>query len=324
MDSRWSLSADLAGGDDNIMYKEALKMSGLSPKEAEIYEVLLQMGEGKASEIYKKTPYKRSLVYNLLDELVQKGLVLKLEKPGKVAVFRLDHPQKMGELVEAEEKKIRYFKRSLDELMPQLVSSYNLAFNKPGVRFFEGVEGAKKVAEDSLTAKTEIYSYVDNQAVNKLIPEINEGYLKKRKERGIIKKIITLDSEYIRKRVKKFDPKITKTRVIKGGYDFSVVMQIYDNKVSYITLGEDREKIVGIIIEDKFISKMHKTLFEYAWNKAENVMGDSETQKKEIEDKKDLLFSDKTKLAQKEETKNSSKDEGLDEDGFERNDTYWS
>ena len=303
------------------MYKDALKMTGLSPKEAEIYEVLLDLGEGRVSQIYKKTPYKRSLVYNLLDDLVKKGLVLKLEKPKKVAVFRVEHPQKMGELIESQEKKIRYFKRSLDEVMPQLISNYNLAFNKPGIRFFEGIEGAKKVAWDSLTAEGEILSYVDNEAVNKLIPEINEGYRKKRKKRKIIKKMIALDGKYIRERVKKFDPEISQVRVIPSEkYNFSVVMQIYDNKVSYITLGEDREKIVGIIIEDQFISKMHKTLFEYSWRKADSIMKKDSTQEGEIEKQEKV----KVRLAGKEERKNSSEDEELDEDGFKKNDSYWA
>lgn len=298
------------------MYKEALGMAGIGPKEAEIYEVLLEMGQGTASQIYKKTPYKRSLVYNLLGELVEKGLILKIEKPGKVAVFRLEHPQKMSELIESQEKKIRYFKRSLDELMPQLVSSYNLAFNKPGIRFFEGVEGAKKVAEDSLTAKSEIYSYVDNEAVNRIVPEINIGYLKKRKERGIVKKMITFDSEYIRKRVKSFDPEISKVKIIPSGeYNFSVVMQIYDNKVSYITLGEDREKIVGIIIEDQFISRMHKSLFEYAWSQAKDVPGFPAEKPKvpEIE----------TKLAV-HQNKKETDEVSDDEDVKDKKDDYWS
>ena len=40
-------------------------------------------------------------------------------------------------------------------------------------------------------------------------------------------------------------------------------MQIYDNKISYLTLSD--KEMIGVIIEDKYIYKMHKDLFEYMW-----------------------------------------------------------
>ena len=44
---------------------------------------------------------------------------------------------------------------------------------------------------------------------------------------------------------------------------FSAVMQIYDNKISYLTLKP--KSMVGIIIEDEMIASMQKGLFEYNW-----------------------------------------------------------
>jgi len=41
------------------------------------------------------------------------------------------------------------------------------------------------------------------------------------------------------------------------------VIPTLENKISYITLKEN--SMIGIIIEDPFIYKMHKTLFEYLW-----------------------------------------------------------
>jgi hypothetical protein len=50
-------------------------------------------------------------------------------------------------------------------------------------------------------------------------------------------------------------------------YPFNSVMQIYDGKISYITLSKTSK--IGVIIEDKNIYQMHKSLFEYIWSKAE-------------------------------------------------------
>ena len=40
-------------------------------------------------------------------------------------------------------------------------------------------------------------------------------------------------------------------------------MQIYDNKVSYLTFGSQK---IGVIITDPLIAHMHRMLFDFAWN----------------------------------------------------------
>ena len=46
-------------------------------------------------------------------------------------------------------------------------------------------------------------------------------------------------------------------------------MQIYDGKISYISLSEGQ--MIGTIIEDQAIYKMHKALFDFTWSRAENI-----------------------------------------------------
>ncbi|MEY4440553.1 MAG: hypothetical protein RLY49_179 [Candidatus Parcubacteria bacterium] len=45
-------------------------------------------------------------------------------------------------------------------------------------------------------------------------------------------------------------------------------MKIYNDKISYITLGEH---MIGVIITGKAISDMHRKLFEFTWNQAKNL-----------------------------------------------------
>ena len=46
-------------------------------------------------------------------------------------------------------------------------------------------------------------------------------------------------------------------------------MQIYDNKVSYITLSD--KEMIGVIIEDKHIYTMNRDLFDFNWELAQNI-----------------------------------------------------
>jgi hypothetical protein len=49
-------------------------------------------------------------------------------------------------------------------------------------------------------------------------------------------------------------------------YPFNSVMQIYEGKVSYITLSD--KGMIGVIIQDSNIYQMHKSIFEYVWSGA--------------------------------------------------------
>lgn len=248
------------------MYKDILLQSGLSANEAVVYEYLLKNGESPAGLINKKTPLKRGVIYNALADLIKKGLVLEKKKKG-VAYFIPNHPQKLKEYIETKEGKIKKAEVTLEANLPALVSDFNMVSGRPGVRFYEGLNGIKKVLADSLTAKSTIYTYADIEAIVKYIDDINRTYVKKRDALKIKKKAILIDSPFARDYLKDYHRETTDMRFINYNlYPFNSVMQIYEGKISYITLSE--KSMIGVIIEDKNIYQMHKSLFEYAWKKA--------------------------------------------------------
>lgn len=249
-----------------LTYSPTLAQAGLDSEQAVIYEILLKDGRLPARKIYQKTPYKRGLIYKKLEELEKLGLVARHDALSQVSTFEPLHPQKLQALAENRLQQAKNAEAALLGIIDGLTSNFNLISGKPGVQVYEGLEGIKKVAEDSLTAKTEILSYIDNEAINRFLPDFNKEYVKKRDRLGIKKRMITLDSEYIRKRAKAFDPQISQVRLIPGQYPFATVMQIYDDKVSYLTL--DEKKMIGVLIQDPHITQMHRTLFEYTWTTA--------------------------------------------------------
>lgn len=247
------------------MYEKIFSAAGLTTKEAEIYELILSLGQAPASIIHKKTAHKRGLVYKLLDQLVEKKLIIKIEKAGRVTIFRVEHPNKINEQLEIQAQKVNYYKRSMEELMPQLVTNYNLAFNKPGVRFYEGEEGLRKVLADTLTAQETICTLVDVEAVVKYMEQINTEYVKQRERFHKQKKMICVDSPFARKYLEKYHVNVTDTKFVDHNlYPFSSIMQIYDNKIAYISLSAD--SITSMIITDKNIYQMNKVLFNFIWS----------------------------------------------------------
>lgn len=251
-----------------MQYTETLKQAGLSEAQALVFQALLKEKEAKAGKLAKLLPLKRGLIYKALDELVSLGLAEKQEDPGKVALYRAKHPSALRSLVDEQEKGIRDAKHALDGLLPVLASDFNLHSSVPGVLVYEGETGIEEVLNDSLRAKEVIYSYVDVEAVEKNIGEINARYMKKRERLDIYKKLLVPDTPFIRDLYSKEKSLVTEVRAIPMSMTpFQVTMQIYDGKVSYLTLAEDRK--LGVIIENPQIYQMHKYLFEMLYEKAE-------------------------------------------------------
>lgn len=251
------------------MEKELLISLGLTIDEATTYNVLLEGGFMPASTVAKRASIGRPLTYKILDDLIVKGVVEKKETSTKVALFAPIHPRELEKLLEKKKMDIDNTKKALDESIGQMISKYNLFIGKPNVQFYEGLEGIKKVALDSLTSQTDICSFIDTEAVMDIYPELNKEYVGKRLNNGVKKKIISTDSPIVREVAKTDDKNFTEQRIVKQKIHFSTVVMIYDNKVSFITL--DPKRNIGVIIEDPDIYKTNKAIFDYIWETAEQI-----------------------------------------------------
>lgn len=94
-------------------YEEALQGLGLNQKEALIYVSLLQLGKATAYKIAQKSGLKKPTVYVILEELRQKGLVLKIPYPKK-QIYSAKHPQ---ELIHEAEERLKRVNSALPELL---------------------------------------------------------------------------------------------------------------------------------------------------------------------------------------------------------------
>ena len=253
-----------------LEYTKEITDTGLSREQAIVYEVLLKLGESPASAIAKAIPsgtvLSRPLLYKVLEELIELGLAQKADGKKKVTHFIPKHPATITTIINKQKEKVEQTKKQFLTTSGKLSSLFNLSVGKPGVQFYEGEDGVWEVLMDSLTASEEIFSYADLEAIEKYIPALNAEYSTLREEKNVKKRGLVIDSPLARKFLKSYDGNITHTKLINTNDtspSFHTIMQIYDNKVSYITLTD--EYLIGIIITDQHIADTHKYLFESLW-----------------------------------------------------------
>ncbi len=256
------------------MNEKTLYNLGLTKVQAEIFDCLLQNGAQKAVDIAKKTKRPRGVVYKGLEELISLKLAIKKEGKAGITVFSAEHPSNLEQILEKKEKDLAKAKSVFENSLPDLVSAFNLISNKPGVRFYEGDEGLKKVLEDTLTSKTEICLLLDKEALNQeeLFKDINASYKKKREKLGIKKKVIRVGKEpFHEANIGLEYEKITDIRYLdKAHLPFKSSIQIYDNKISFQVINQGQ--VISIIIEDKNIYEMNKFIFDCLWEDTEKKL----------------------------------------------------
>lgn len=250
------------------MFQDQLQQFGLTKTQSAALNYLLEFGEAKARDIAKNIHHPRGVVYKSLDELLEMDLIEKNDKERRVSVFSAKHPRNLEKLLEKKEREISQDKKIFEEVLPSLVSNYNLTLNKPGVKFYEGEEGMEKILDDTLNSKTEILLFINTESMEKeeKFQKINEEYKRKRIKKGVKKRILRVGKKpemTFGTRDDKYEA-VTEIRYLeKNSLAFKSDIQIYDGKISHQII--DQGQTVSILVEDKNIYQMNKAWFEMLW-----------------------------------------------------------
>src|SRR3989338_9872725 len=143
---------------ESPIYKGLLSI-GFSEKEVSVYLALLEMGRGTVSQIARKAEIHRTTGYDILDDLVAKGLVSIYGKEPKQE-YSAESPENLSKFISEEIKEKNKILEKTEEIIPELKSVHNIK-DRPRVLFYEGRGGLEKVYEDTLTSTEPIRAYAN-------------------------------------------------------------------------------------------------------------------------------------------------------------------
>lgn len=249
------------------MINKILADLGLTSEETEVYGSLLENGPQSASRLSKTTSIKRTYVYDIVDRLVKRGLVLKSRKHGAL-LFKPLSPDNLVGLVQDEKNKIELLEQTLDSALPILRSKYALSDDKPVITHYEGLEGIKKVYLDTIKEKKPILSLVET---SKLEPQIYKwlttDYIKRRLKREIPVKAIVASGPKTKSYIGLNKKEIRETKVISSDkFPFENEILIYGSKLVIINHKKGSDKPLGIIIENENIATSFRSWFNLTWS----------------------------------------------------------
>lgn len=239
---------------------------GLTTNQSRMYQLLLERGPQKAGDVAKITGMKRALAYRTLDELVGLGCAEKDEHIGKILHYSATHPSALRTLAEKKVADAGRTLSGLDSQLGALSSLYNLTKGKPGVEFYEGEKGVRRVLFDTLSSTTVVCAYTDIDMIERHLHWMNVSYRASPGRTSIEKRFLVRESDLARERYASPRPH-AEVRFMRTPDPFEATLHVYDNKVSYLTFAKD--VLTGTIIRDPLIYRLHQSLFDEAWGRAE-------------------------------------------------------
>lgn len=152
---------------------------------------------------------------------------------------------------------------NLKQALPDLRRLHGKTMH-PRVRYYEGLEGIKRIYMDTLTSKTEILNYADSRGVRHFWPTYDEDYVKERVRKKIYLRGIAPDDEYGKAVASANKASYREILLVpRDEIIFANEINIYDDKVSIISFGKD--ELIGMIIESKEIANTQRAIFKMAW-----------------------------------------------------------
>ncbi|MBI2639258.1 hypothetical protein HYW83_06775 [Candidatus Peregrinibacteria bacterium] len=242
-----------------------LQKFGLKQKEALLYLACLELGApSPVSTIAKRGRINRTTTYDILDQLVHRGLVHSFVRGGNRYYEPLP-PAKLVSYLEEQSKKFSHLAEAASKALPELNAHYNPS-HRPKVYFYEGEEGLIRVYEETLSSSEEILAYASDQANQEAIPWYFPAYYKRRAAKKISIRALFPDTPKDRERHALDHQELRQSRLLpKSKLDFTPEINFFDNK---IMIADWKEKF-GIIIESPEIVRVFKQTFELAWEAAE-------------------------------------------------------
>src|SRR3989344_2913139 len=236
----------------------SLGKAGLSEKEAKVYLAALELGDATASDIAIKSNLPRTLVYDLLERIIELGLASYAVKDNK-KYFRAANPEELIRIIKEKEQ-------AISSIMPALKEIYKLeGAKRPQVEIYEGKEGMKTVMDDILRSGVkEFIGYGSSRSSYEIIPAFMEEWHKRRIKKKVVMKVIYNNTKQTKDKIRNLNSSLsyTKYKLMPIEIESPTATVIYADKV---VLQSWTKEPFAVMIESNEMAENQKRYFDELW-----------------------------------------------------------
>lgn len=231
-----------------------LENIGLTPKEVDVYLALINSGTTSIFNLMSKAKVSRKSIYEILQKLLDKGLVSYIIKDNKKQ-FTAVNPQRLVELVKEKEENIK-------AMLPELMKKYKETKTDTQVEVFLGTEGMKTITNNLLKTNTEFYVLANEGKIFNFLKYYMPQFQKTMNKQNLKGNIIYSESARKKDLLKPYENKI---RYAPNELNSSpMALAIYGPNVNILIFSEHNP--VAIHIKSVEIAQSFMNYFKLMWN----------------------------------------------------------
>ena len=234
------------------MDKKILEDVGLTPKELDVYMVLLESDFESIANIMTKAKVSRKSIYEILDKLLDKGLVSYTIKDNKKQ-FSAVTPERFLDILNEKQQNVQ-------NVLPDLMKKYKQSKDETTVRVFMGKEGMKTATEYIVKEKKNYCVIANEGKIFDVLKYYMPQFMKKIKQNGVYGTVLYSESARCKKLL---TPKDNKIRYSPDKYTTPMALSIYGDNTNILIFSEGNP--ITIQIKNKHVANSFRNYFQIMW-----------------------------------------------------------
>ncbi len=247
-----------------------LKQFGCNPRESRIYMHALTTGQASVQQLARELNQNRVTVHSAVDQLIDKGLLFETRK-GKRRLVAAEEPTVLLRLWQQKEAEWELTRNNLAYVTKMLSSLQRPDSSVPTVKLYEGVDGLKKMLEETLSATGEVlvFTYVDLFS-RLLSASYLEKYYARRAAKNITTRLIFPLTDFGKKVNTKAKQYKMQIRFLSPELVWESGIFSWNNVLAIQSFAEG--KVTCTVIENADIAHFYrKVMYELCWNQAKSI-----------------------------------------------------
>lgn len=240
-----------------------LSQLGLSAGQIQVYTAVLELGIATLNHIQEKVSLDRRNIYDVLDKLIEMGLVSYTQSKGR-RVYQCTHPNKLREEIQKKEEKLLELKNKL----PQVESLYEFSRPEIGAEVLRGNEALKSLLNEALNYPA-TYWIGGNSGIEQCSEEMHYWFKRWTKKRIELNKFMydlvdrgTFLEDFKPNDLAKHKKSFYKYCPLPKNLASPMVIIIFGNKVAQVLWSKQS---FAVVIESEQIRESFMKYFYYFW-----------------------------------------------------------
>lgn len=250
--------------DDTLLEK-----LGLTKGEIKVYIALNKLGQSTVGPIGKESKVSKSKIYDIIDRLIEKGLVGYITKDG-TKYFTSNDPHMILDYIEKKQESLDETKKEvITEVIPQLMMQRTTSSKKRVAELYEGYQGIKAVREELMTSfkPRDIFFVL---GAPKVANDKWEGWFldfhKRRIANKVNMKIIYNSNAKIYGEIRK-KMKLTEVRYLSNNLNSPNWIDIFPEAVLFVMI---LKTPIAFVVRDKELANSFRAYFNIMWQNSAN------------------------------------------------------